>query len=175
MISNVIRINARVQLSICTTVGLHSQSWQNYQFLCNVALSLKVTDVGRCSYGKFYHCDWTKSLNSSRKWVCVYLGCRLPEAIRDSKSLGWGTWSLQGWIFNFKGEGLWLRQVEVTTLLGILSRSLQPVWHGQWLKSHRFKNRRGLSQRWKTDRSGEDEGEKRLAPETLSVLVWKKS
>lgn len=94
--------------------------------------------------------------NSFWKWVCVYLGCRLVGAMHDSTSMAWRdsashikaefSISLQ-FLLSSAGRKATTQAVEVTTVLGIPSRPLQPVWRGQWLRSHRFENRRGLSQR----------------------------
>lgn len=126
--------------------------------------------------------------NSFWKWCCVYLRCRLLEAMRDSRSSWWSDLAShikaefaisRNFLCRFFPSSAGRRAVtqvaEVTTVFGILSRPPQPVWRGQWLRSHRFENRRGLSQRWKTDRGGEDEGRRRLAAGTGSVLVWRKS
>lgn len=59
--------------------------------------------------------------------------------------------------------------VEVTTVVGILSRSLKAVCHGQWLRSLRLQNR--FVRDVKSVRGDADGGEKCLPAGTVSILV----
>lgn len=62
--------------------------------------------------------------------------------------------------------------VEVTTVVGILSRSLKAVCRGQWLRSHRLPNR--FVREVKSHRGDADGGEKCLPAGTVSILLWRK-
>lgn len=117
-----------------------------------LAESVKVCRGG-CSQGMFYSCEWTTCFGSGSVFT------QDPDCLRlHVTAKGWDEGlgqSYQGWICNFFAASFcWEKEravtqvVEVTTVLGIFSRSLQPVCRGQWLGSHRFENRRGLSQRW---------------------------
>lgn len=125
--------------------------------------------------------------SSSWKWICVYAECRLLEAMRDSQSLGCRNLashmkaefpiSLQ--FFTEKSrlkKRLRLRWVRSRLYWASSHVHCKPVWRGQWLRSHRFENRRGLSRRWKLTGVEKMRVKKnRWAAGSVCAWVWRKS
>ncbi len=125
---------------------------------------------------------WNNMFNSFWKWVCVYLGCRLVGAMRDSKSMGWRDGHIKAefsissqFLLSSAGRNATTQVVEVTTVFGhpLTSTATSLAWSVAEI-SQIWEQERFVTE-VKADRGGEDEGEKCLAAGAASVLVWRKS